>query len=86
MAVLVPGISCCILTNNDFFYQEPNELAFNWDTCCHLVICLRLIASHLPKILVNVVLDLADNQLMFFSIEVDKKDLRRQRSYSQNLI
>ena len=32
--------------NNDFFYQELNELAFDWDTCCHLVICLRLIASH----------------------------------------
>ena len=28
------------------FYQEPNELAFNWDTCCHLVLCLQLIASH----------------------------------------
>ncbi len=46
MAVPVPSISCCIFNNNDFFYQEPNELAFNWDTCCHLVICLRLIASH----------------------------------------
>jgi hypothetical protein len=32
--------------NNDFFYQEQNELAFNRDMCCHLVICLRLIASH----------------------------------------
>jgi hypothetical protein len=29
-----------------FFYQDPNELAFNRDTCCHLVICLGLIASH----------------------------------------
>jgi len=28
------------------FYQEPNKLAFNRDICCHLVICLRLIASH----------------------------------------
>jgi hypothetical protein len=28
------------------FYQELNERAFNRDTCCHLVICLRLIASH----------------------------------------
>jgi hypothetical protein len=34
------------LTIMIFFYQEPNELAFNWDTCCHLVICLQLIASH----------------------------------------
>ncbi len=47
MAVPVPSISCCIFNNNDFFYQDPNELAFNRDTCCHLVICLWLIASHL---------------------------------------
>jgi len=46
MAVPVPSISCCVLNNNDFCCQEPNELAFNWDTCCHLVICFQLIASH----------------------------------------
>jgi len=46
MAEPVPSISCCVFNNNDFFYQEPNELAFIRDTCCHLVICLRLIASH----------------------------------------
>ncbi len=46
MAVPVPSISCCVFNNNDLFYQEPNELAFNRDTCCHLVICLRLIGSH----------------------------------------
>ncbi len=46
MAVPVPSISFCVFNNNDFFYQEPNELAFNRDTSCHLVICLRLIASH----------------------------------------
>jgi hypothetical protein len=46
MVVPVPSISCCVFNNNDFFYQEPNELAFNRDTCCHLVICLQLIASH----------------------------------------
>jgi len=46
MAIPVPSISCCVFNNNNFFYQEPNELAFNWDACCHLVICLRLIASH----------------------------------------
>ncbi len=45
MAVPVPSISHCVFNNNDF-YQEPNELAFNQDTCCHLVICLRLIAFH----------------------------------------
>ena len=46
MAVPVPSISCCIFNNKDFFYQEQNELAFNRDTCCHLVICWLLIASH----------------------------------------
>jgi hypothetical protein len=46
MAVPVPSISCCVFNNADFFYQELNELAFNRDTCCHLVICLRLLASH----------------------------------------
>ncbi len=49
MAVPVPSISCCIFINNYFFYQEPNELAFNRHTCCHLVICLWLIASHCYK-------------------------------------
>ncbi len=34
------------------FYQEPNELAFNWDTCCHLVICLQLIASHYTSLFI----------------------------------
>ncbi len=46
MAVPIPSISCCVFNNNYFFYQELNELAFNRDTCCHLVICLQLIASH----------------------------------------
>jgi hypothetical protein len=46
MAVPVPSTKYCIFNNNDFFYQEPNELAFNQDTCCYLVICLQLIASH----------------------------------------
>ncbi len=46
MAVPVPSMSCCVFNSNYFFYQEPNELAFNRDTCCHLVICLWLIASH----------------------------------------
>jgi hypothetical protein len=51
MAVPVPNISCCVFSNYDFFYQELNELAFNWDTCCHLVICLQLIASHYKELL-----------------------------------
>ncbi len=46
MAVPVPSVSCCVFNNNYSFYQEPNELAFNRDTCCYLVICLQLIASH----------------------------------------
>ncbi len=46
MAVPVPSINCCVYNNNYYFFQEQNELAFNWDTCCHLVICLQLIASH----------------------------------------
>ncbi len=35
--------SCCIFNNHNFFYQEANALAFNWDTCCHLVLSLQLI-------------------------------------------
>ncbi len=26
--------------------KEKNALAFNWDRCCHLVLCLRLIPFH----------------------------------------
>ncbi len=51
MAVPVPSISCCVFNNNDFCCQELNELAFNWDTCCHLVICLQLIASNCTNII-----------------------------------
>ncbi len=31
--------------------MEKNALAFNWDRCCHLVLCLRLIPLQLfhPK-------------------------------------
>jgi len=32
MAVPDPSISCCVFNNNYYFYQEPNELAFNRDT------------------------------------------------------
>jgi hypothetical protein len=46
MAVPVPSISCCILNNHNLFYHEKNTLAFNWDTCCRLVLCLQLIAFH----------------------------------------
>ncbi len=46
MAVPVPSISCCVLNNNNLFYQIHNALAFNWDTCCRLVHCLRLLPFH----------------------------------------
>ncbi len=29
-----------------FFYKEKKALAFNWDRCCHLSICLQLILFH----------------------------------------
>jgi hypothetical protein len=35
----------CFLTTN-FFYKEKKALAFNWDRCCHLALCLRLIHLH----------------------------------------
>ncbi len=46
MAVPVPSISCCVLNHHNLFYQIQNALAFNWDTCCHLVLCLRLLPFH----------------------------------------
>jgi hypothetical protein len=54
--------------NNDFFYQETNELAFNRDTCCHLVICLRLIASHCKVLLCGV-----SFKLRLFTLSVANK-------------
>ncbi len=35
---------CFITTKN--VCKENNALAFNWDRCCHLVLCLRLIPFH----------------------------------------
>jgi hypothetical protein len=46
MAVLVPRISCCVLNHHNLFYQIQNALAFNWDTCCHIALCLRLLPFH----------------------------------------
>jgi hypothetical protein len=46
MAVPVPSISCCVLNHHNLFYQIQNALAFNQDTCCHLVLCLRLLPFH----------------------------------------
>jgi hypothetical protein len=33
-----------------FFCKEKKALAFNWDRCCHLALCLRLILFHWLKI------------------------------------
>ncbi len=46
MAVPVPSISCCVLNHHNLFDQIQNALAFNWDTCCHLALCLRLLPFH----------------------------------------
>ncbi len=47
MAVPVPSISRCVLNHHNLFYPKHNALAFNWDTCCHLALCLQLLPSHL---------------------------------------
>ncbi len=46
MAVPFPSISCCVLNHHNLFYHIQNALAFNWDTCCHLVLCLWLLPFH----------------------------------------
>ena len=35
----------CFITTKKIC-KEKNALAFNWDRCCHLVLCLRLIPFH----------------------------------------
>jgi len=35
----------CFITTK-FFCKEKNALAFNWDRCCHLVLCIQLIPFH----------------------------------------
>ncbi len=47
MPVPVPSISCCVLDHHNLFYQIYNALAFNRDTCCHLVLCSVLLPFHL---------------------------------------
>jgi len=46
MAVPVPSISCCVLNHHNLFYQMQSALVFNWDMCCHLALCLRLLPFH----------------------------------------
>ncbi len=43
MTVPVPSIRCCVLNHHDLFCQIQNALAFNWDRCCHLALCLQLL-------------------------------------------
>jgi hypothetical protein len=35
----------CFITTKKFLHKK-NTLAFNWDRCCHLVLCLQLIPFH----------------------------------------
>jgi hypothetical protein len=37
-----------------FFCQERNELAFNRDRCCHLVLCLQLIIFYLTYLVLHI--------------------------------
>jgi hypothetical protein len=41
MAIPIPGISWCVLFTF-FFSKEQNALAFNWETWCHLTLCLQM--------------------------------------------
>jgi hypothetical protein len=46
MVIPVPSISCGVLNHHNLFYQIQNALAFNWDMCCHLALCLWLLPFH----------------------------------------
>jgi hypothetical protein len=46
LAVTVPSISCYVLNHHKLFNQIQNALAINWDTYCHLALCLRLLPFH----------------------------------------
>ncbi len=46
LAIPVPSISCCVLNHHNLLYQIQNALAFNRDTCWHLVLCLWLLPFH----------------------------------------
>ncbi len=66
MAVPVPSISCCILNHHNLFYQIQNVLAFDWDTCCHLALCLQLI----PFYCIGIKIDSIGVSFYFFSIYI----------------
>ncbi len=42
----------CFITTKKIC-KEKNALAFNWDRCCHLVLCLRLIPFHCVHICIK---------------------------------
>ncbi len=46
IAVPVPSLRCCVLNHYNLFNQIQNVLAFNWDTSCHLALCLQLLPFH----------------------------------------
>ncbi len=39
-----------------FFCKEDKALAFNWDRCCNLALCLQLILFHYNQIYFSVIL------------------------------
>ncbi len=51
MALPITLISCCISQQLNIFCNDKNALAFNWDRCCHLAICLQLILLDQLKLL-----------------------------------
>ena len=41
-----PMYKLLCLNHHNLFYQIRNVLAFNWDMCCHLALCLWLLPFH----------------------------------------
>ena len=41
-----PYIACCVLIRKNKFSTSQNNLAFIWDMCCHLTMCLHLMEPH----------------------------------------
>jgi len=72
-AVPVQSISRCALNHHNLFYQIQNVLAFNWDTCCHLVLCLRLLPFHGASLDTG---DLTDNGFNYSREKIQHRPLR----------
>ena len=45
MALPIQSISCCTSYQLLFFCKGKKVLAFNWNRCCHLSLCLQLILT-----------------------------------------